>query len=151
MNVSNGLDWSADGATFYYVDTQLALGRLPLSGIDAFAYDVATGRLSERRRVVTIEPSLGLPDGLTVDEEGCLWLALFGGGAVHRYRPDGALDAVLPLPVSLVTSCAFGGPDLQDLYVTSAAHRLRREEPLAGSLFVCRPGPRGRPPSAFAG
>ncbi len=87
-----------------------------------------------------------MPDGLTVDAEGGVWLALFGGGAIRRYRPDGTLDAHIPLPVTHPTSLAFGGPGLDDLYVTSA-----RRGGGAGSLLRLRPGVRGRPATAFAG
>ena len=144
IGTSNGLDWSLDGETFYYIDT--ATGR-----VDAFDFDGERGTLSGRRPFVVVPPDVGLPDGLTVDNEGGLWVAMFGGSAVHRYRSDGTLDAVVRLPVSLVTSCAFGGRGLDELYVTTAAHRLSRDEPLAGSLFRFRPGVAGRACSGFAG
>ena len=92
----------------------------------------------------------GRPDGLTVDAEGGIWVALWGGGAVHRYSAGGRLAEHLTLPASQVTSCCFGGPDLETLYVTSAA-RGAEHEPLAGSLFACRPGVRGLPATPFAG
>jgi sugar lactone lactonase YvrE len=142
VTVSNGLAWSADGRTMYYVDT-------PTGGVDAFAFDAGSGTLGDRRRVVDV--TRGVPDGMTVDADGCLWVALFGGGAVHRYTPDGDLDRVIELPVSLVTSCAFGGAGLDVLYITTASHRLTGPEPLAGALFSCRPGPRGLPSARYAG
>jgi sugar lactone lactonase YvrE len=144
VGCSNGLDWSPDGETFYYIDT--ATGR-----VDAFDFDGKAGTLTERRTVVVVPPDVGLPDGMTVDSEGGLWVAMFGGSAIHRYRSDGMLDAVVRFPVSLVTSCAFGGPGLDDLYVTTAAHRLSRDEPLAGSLFRFRPGVVGRLCNGFGG
>ena len=144
IGISNGLDWSEDGRTFYFIDT-------PTRAIDAFDFDPEPGALSRRRRVVEIPAEHGLPDGMTIDAEGGLWVAMFGGSAVHRYAPDGSLDRVVSLPVSLVTSCAFGGPDLDELYVTSAAHRLSAPEPLAGSLFRLSPGTHGRPAWCFAG
>jgi len=141
--VSNGLDWSIDGETLYYVDSATF-------GIDAFEFDVEAGVLGERRRFADVPPELGLVDGLTVDAEGGVWIAIFFGGRIHRYAPDGRLDAVVELPVSLVTSCAFGGEDLSDLYITSAAHRLREREPLAGALFRADVGVRGRHSTPFA-
>jgi sugar lactone lactonase YvrE len=88
---------------------------------------------------------------MTLDAEGGIWVALFGGSALHRYAGDGTLDDVIRFPVSLVTSCAFGGPDLDELYVTTAGHMLSQPEPLAGALFRCRPGVKGRPSTSFRG
>jgi len=145
---SNGLGWSADGTTFYYVDT----GR---GTLDVMTYDRRTGAVADRRTLVTVPEKDGLPDGLTVDLDGHLWLALWGGGCVRRYSPDGELELVVTLPVTNVTSVAFGGPDLTDLFVTTARQGVdaaqRRSEPLGGSLFRCRPGVTGRPRAAFAG
>ena len=145
VSISNGLAWSADGSTMFYIDT-------PTRRIDAFAFDVATGSISDRRTVVTIGDGLGYPDGMTIDADGGLWVALWGGGAVHRYL-DGRLDAVVDLPVSQPTSCAFGGAAFDELYVTSAwkgfdADR-RAAEPLAGALFRVHPGVRGPAPDVF--
>jgi sugar lactone lactonase YvrE len=104
---------------------------------------------------VEIPEEAGLPDGMTIDAEGHLWVALFDGGGVRRYAPDGTLDAFLELPVRKVTCCAFAGPDLGDLYITTAKEGLTPEElaaqPDAGSLFRCRPGVTGFPVPAFAG
>ena len=139
--ISNGLDWNRDFSVLYYVDSTT-------QRIDAIAFDLDRGRLGARRRFAVIEPRDGLPDGLTVDAEGGVWLALFGGGAVRRYLPDGSLDAHIRLPVTNPTSLAFGGPDLADLFVTSARHRLTPQQlarqPLAGSVLRLRPGVRGR-------
>jgi sugar lactone lactonase YvrE len=139
--ISNGLDWNLDFSVLYYVDSTT-------QQIDAIAFDLDAGRLGARRRFAAIDPGDGLPDGLTVDAEGGVWLALFGGGAVRRYLPDGRLDAEIRLPVTNPTSLAFGGAELTDLYVTSAKHRLSVEqlarEPLAGSVLRLRPGVRGR-------
>jgi sugar lactone lactonase YvrE len=144
--ISNGLDWNLDATRLYYVDSLT-------QRIDAIDFDVDRGRLGARRPFATIDPGDGLPDGLCVDTEGGVWIALFGGGAIRRYRPDGRLDAHVALPVSNPTSLAFGGPDLSDLYVTSARHRLTASqlarEPLAGSLLRLRPGVTGRPVKAF--
>jgi sugar lactone lactonase YvrE len=145
VTISNGLAWTGDAATMYYIDS-------PTQRIDAFAYEAETGEIRDRRMVVRIPAELGSPDGMTIDADGGLWVALWGGGAVHRYL-DGRLDRVIRLPVSRPTSCAFGGPDLDELYVTSAWKGLsadaRRAEPLAGALFRIRPGVRGVLPAVF--
>jgi sugar lactone lactonase YvrE len=145
VTISNGLAWSDDASTMYYIDS-------PTQRIDAFAYAVETGEIRDRRPVVHIPAELGSPDGLTIDADGGLWVALWGGGAIHRYL-DGRLDRVIRLPVSRPTSCAFGGPDLDELYVTSAWKGLsadaRRAEPLAGALFRVRPGVRGVLPAVY--
>lgn len=139
--ISNGLDWNLDFSLLYYVDSTT-------QQIDAIAFDLETGRLGRRRRFAAIDPGDGLPDGLTVDAEGGVWLALFGGGAIRRYLPDGRLDAEIRLPVTNPTSVAFGGAELSDLFVTSAKHRLSAEqlarETLAGSVLRLQPGVRGR-------
>jgi D-xylonolactonase len=139
--ISNGLDWDPGFDILYYVDSTT-------QQIDAIAFDLDRGRLGARRRFAAVDPRDGLPDGLTVDAEGGVWLALFGGGVIRRYRPDGSLDAEVRLPVTNPTSVAFGGADLSELYVTSAKHRLSpaqlAQEPLAGSVLRLRPGVRGR-------
>jgi sugar lactone lactonase YvrE len=144
--ISNGLDWSLDATRLYYIDSLT-------QRIDAIDFDLDRGSLGRRRSFVAIDPADGLPDGLCVDAEGGIWIALFGGGAIRRYLPDGRLDLHVPLPVTNPTSLAFGGPGLRDLYVTSARHRLTFEqmaaEPLAGSLLRLRPGVAGRPTTAF--
>jgi sugar lactone lactonase YvrE len=148
VSVSNGIDWSLDGTRMYYVDSAA-------QRIDVFAFDAVTGSLSDRRAFAEIDPVDGVPDGLTVDAEGHVWLALWDGWALRRYRPDGTLERIVELPVSRVTSCAFGGGDLGDLYVTSARQDLSdaelRAQPHAGGLFVFRPGVVGRPANRFAG
>jgi sugar lactone lactonase YvrE len=147
VSISNGLDWTADQRQMYYIDS-------PTQGVDVFDFDGHTGTLSNRRRLITIPRENGMPDGMTVDAEGGLWVAQHGGGRVQRYLPDGRPDRVVRLPVSHVTCCAFGGPDYTDLYITSMTYGLEhaiRDEPLAGALFRCRPGVRGRPPFRFAG
>src|SRR5690606_23170403 len=106
--------------------------------------------LSLREPFVEIPTEVGLPDGLALDAEGGVWVALWGGSAVHRYGPDGRLDAVVELPVRQPTSCAFGGPDLDTLYITTSAQDLADPEPAAGALFAVRPGVRGLPVREFA-
>ena len=115
------------------------------------ALDPVTGALSGRRRFISV--SGGLPDGLTLDAEGCLWLAAWGTGELHRYTPDGQLDTIVKLPVSQVTSAAFGGADLRTLYITTARENYTaadlRDQPHAGDIFACTPGVTGRPPYLF--
>lgn len=148
VTISNGLGWSPDGTTMYYVDT-------PTYRVDRFDFDPPSGDISNRREFVTIRHGGGRPDGLTVDSEGAVWVATWPGHGVHRYLPDGTLDAVIPLPVSNVSSCEFGGPDLRDLYITTAWELLSEEEhaaqPLAGSLFRTRVEVPGKPRVPFAG
>jgi sugar lactone lactonase YvrE len=148
VSISNGLDWSADGRLMYYVDT-------PTRSIDVFDFDVATGTIANRRSLARVEHGEGWPDGLTLDADGFIWVALWAGAAVRRYAPDGTLDRLVSIPTTYPTSCAFGGPDFRDLYVTTAATALtpeeRLREPLAGGLFRCRPGVPGRPPHRFKG
>ena len=144
VGLSNGVDWSDDRRTFYYADSLAG-------GVDVFATDPDTGALSGRRRFVSI--SGGLPDGLTLDAEGGLWLAVWGSGELHRYTPDGRLDTVVTLPAAQVTSAAFGGADLSTLYITTAREGFTaddlRKQPHAGDIFACTPGGTGREPYLF--
>ncbi|MFF8871041.1 SMP-30/gluconolactonase/LRE family protein [Streptomyces massasporeus] len=140
--VSNGTGWSPDGRLMYYIDS-------PTRRIDVF--DHADGRITGRRALAEIEEGAGFPDGLTVDAEGCVWVALWQGSAVRRYTPDGELDRVIELPVPLVTACAFGGADLSDLYITTARVGLTRPPALAGSLFVVPGAGKGLAHPPFAG
>jgi sugar lactone lactonase YvrE len=142
VTISNGIGWSPDARQMHYVDTATR-------GVDSFDYDADSGDIANRRRLITVDPADGKPDGLAVDADGGIWVALWGGSAVHRYTPDGALDQRVPLPVSQVTSCCFGDPDLSTLYVTSAARGV--DEPHAGALFACRPSCTGLPSSTFRG
>jgi sugar lactone lactonase YvrE len=143
VTVSNGLDWSPDGSLAYYDDT--ATHR-----VDVFDYDPHAG-LTARRPFVQL-PDDGNPDGLTVDAEGGVWVALYGSGAVHRYTRDGVLDAVVEVPTALVTACAFGGPHLDELFVTTSREGLAPgDDPLAGSLFRAEVAIAGLPVREFAG
>jgi sugar lactone lactonase YvrE len=148
VSISNGLGWSPDGTTMYYVDT-------PTMRVDRFDFDPHSGDISGRREFVTIRHGGGRPDGLTVDSEGAVWVATWPGYGVHRYLPDGTLDAVIPVPVSNVSSIELGGPDLRDAFITTAWELLSEEEhtaqPLAGSLFHARVEVPGRPRVPFAG
>ena len=136
VTVSNGLGWSPDGSRMYYADS-------PLRRVDVFDYDPATGEAFARRPFADLSAAEGVPDGLTVDADGCVWVAMWGGSALRRFTPDGEPDAVLPVPVSQPTSCAFGGPGLADLYITSASVGLTRSR--AGGAAPGRP-PAARPP-----
>ncbi len=146
--ISNGIDWSPDGRSCWYIDT-------PTLGVDRFDYDRETGALTNRRRVITIEPGQGSPDGLTVDAEGGVWVAFWGGWCVRRYLPDGTRDRVVQVPAAQVTSCAFGGELLDELYITTAWNGLsasdREAQPHAGGLFRTRPGVRGVRARRFGG
>jgi sugar lactone lactonase YvrE len=142
VTVSNGIGWSPDGSRMYYADS-------PARQIDMFDYVPATGEVFERRVFADLSRAEGFPDGLTVDADGCVWVAMWGGGALRRFTPYGQQDAVVPLPVSRPTSCAFGGPEMSELYVTTASIDLtdaeRAAQPLAGRLLRLRPGPVGLP------
>ncbi len=144
LTVSNGIAWTSDAATMYFIDS-------PTHAVDVFDHDPGSGAISARRRLVDLPRAWGLPDGMCLDVQGALWIAFWGGGAVRRFLPDGSLDAIVTMPVALVTSCAFGGPDGGDLYVTTAREGLTADElraqPLAGGLFRLRPSVPGPPPT----
>lgn len=147
VTISNGIDWSLDGQTIYYVDT-------PTLRVDCFDFDAASGAISNRRPFVEIREPGAYPDGLTIDAEGNLWLALWGGYGVRCYNPQGELIAKVDVPASQTSSCAFGGANLDTLFITSARTGLSEAtlatQPLAGSLFRLRPGIKGRPANRFA-
>lgn len=143
VTISNGLEWSPDGALAYYNDT--ATGR-----VDVFDYDRESG-LTGRRPFVEVADG-GHPDGLTVDAEGGVWTAIFDQGVVHRYDRAGRLDEVVEVDARQVTACTFGGPALDELYVTTSREGLEEgDDPLAGSLFRVSPGVRGLPVREFTG
>ncbi|GAA3396575.1 SMP-30/gluconolactonase/LRE family protein [Cryptosporangium minutisporangium] len=140
LTVSNGLSWTQDGARAYFVDS-------PTKRVDVFDADPATGTLHNRRPFARIDD--GTPDGLTIDADGGVWVALYGAGTVHRYDPHGTLDLVVEVPVSQPTSCAFVD---RDLYITTTRENLPEgAEPQAGALFHVRPGVRGLTPFGFGG
>ena len=145
--VTNGPALSPDGATLYHNDTYEGT---------IYAFDLSkSGKLSKKRIFATIAEGDGYPDGMTCDVEGGLWVANLGGWRVTRFLPDGQVDKIIEMPVSQVTRCAFGGPELDRLFVTTARINLTEEElegqPLAGGLFAFDPGIKGLPPGQFAG
>lgn len=144
VTTSNGIAWSLDEKTMYYIDT-------PTYRVDAFDFDPNTGAIANRRTVIEIPKEEGNPDGMTIDANGNLWIGLWGGSAVACYDPrTGEKLASIPVPASKVTACAFGGDDLKDLYITTA--RVGSEtEPLAGRLFRIRLDVAGIPAFAYAG
>jgi sugar lactone lactonase YvrE len=144
VTISNGLDWSPDGSVAYYIDTMTF-------EVSLFDYDKERGLIG-RRTFVEFSPDGGGPDGLVVDSEGGVWVALFGGSAVHRYNTAGEMDAIIDVEARQVTACTFGGPDLDRLYITTSRENLEPDDdPLAGSLFIAVPGVTGLPVKAYAG
>jgi sugar lactone lactonase YvrE len=140
---SNGLAWDVDRRRFYYIDT-------PTRRVDVFDYDPESGAIANRRAFVTVGPDMGGPDGMTLDADGNLWVAFWGGGCVRQFSArDGSQLGQVDVPARRVTACAFGGHDLMDLYITTAqiggSVDSAETEPQAGCLFVCRPGVQGRP------
>jgi sugar lactone lactonase YvrE len=149
IKCSNGIGWSPDGRIMYHSESFRY-------AIFAFDFDPDRGEIDRRRTFVQLDPDAGgFPDGLTVDAEGFVWSAQPVYGRVVRYDPDGGIDRIIDLPVSRGTGIAFGGPDLETLYVTSATETLTdaqlAEEPLAGSVLACTPGVRGIAETPFAG
>lgn len=140
--ISNGLGWSPDDRIFYYTDSEAKT-------IFAYDFDAASGSIHNRRVFfqVPADPQEGFPDGLAVDEEGCIWSARWGGWKIVRYRPDGTIEREVAMPVEFPTSCAFGGPELKDLYITSAWTEVpptrRAGQPLAGDVFCLKTQVRG--------
>lgn len=147
--VSNGIVWSADERTMYYIDT-------PTYEISAFDYDKSTGSITNRRAVVRIPREMGMPDGMAIDVTGTLWVAMYGGHGVTRWDPrSGKHLSTWKVPVTNAASCAFGGPGMDELYVTTARLGLDpaalAREPQAGAIYRFRPGVRGVAMHAFAG
>ncbi|MBA3822535.1 MAG: SMP-30/gluconolactonase/LRE family protein [Ktedonobacterales bacterium] len=146
--VSNGLGWSPDNRTMYFTDSWQRI-------IFAYDFDAASGQISHRRPFILVPEGKGLPDGLAIDAEGYLWSACWGGGRIIRYAPDGQVEREIALPVSYPTSCAFGGPDLTTLYITSAWTALtpeqRQAEPLAGAVLRLHAPCPGLPTLPYAG
>lgn len=149
VTTSNGMAWTGDQTTYYYIDT-------PTLKVEAFDYNPETADISRRRTAVNIPSGQGKPDGMTIDEEDMLWIAHYGGGRVTRWEPaTGKLIATLELPAPNVTSCTFGGLHLDELYITTARQGLTEEElakhPKSGSLFRAEVGVKGTPAPIFVG
>ena len=147
-DLHNGMAWSPDGRTFY-------LSHSYERRIFAHQFDPETGRIGKGGLLATLPEELGIPDGAAVDTEGGYWTACHGGGRLRRFHPDGSLDRDIQLPVSQPTMCAFGGAELDELYVTSARDKLSErqliEEPLAGAILRLRPGEFGADRRIYAG
>lgn len=148
VTISNGIVWTKDKSTMYYIDT-------PTGYIRAFDYDSDTSEISNERVAVEIPESLGYGDGMTIDEEDKLWVALWNGNAVVRFDPEsGALMEKIQVPAHNVTSCAFGGPNFETLFITTSSLDMNEEEsrkyPNAGSLFEVKPGVKGVKGNFFA-
>jgi sugar lactone lactonase YvrE len=144
VTISNGVQWNRAGDTVFYADT-------PTARVDSFDFDPASGAFTDRRTFTEISDG-GYPDGMAIDEEDGIWVALWGGSAVHRYDSTGRLDLVIDLPVSNVTACAFGGPDLRTLFITTSRQGLDTDDqPDAGAVFRYDASVRGAPQHAFAG
>ena len=149
VQVSNGIVWTSDAKTMYYIDS-------PTRSIDAFDYELSTGNISNRRSVVQFTEEQGYPDGMTIDSEDMIWVAQWAGWGVTRFDPrSGEVLEKIDIPAAQVTACAFGGPDMTDLYITTARRGLDsdalQKQPHAGSLFVAKPGVRGVPSYRYAG
>ena len=149
ITVSNGMTWSADHKTFYYIDT-------PTREVRAFDYDVESGAIANSRVAVHIHESLGWPDGMTSDSQGDLWIAMWGGAQVTKWDPNtGKLLEQIPVPALNVSSCIFGGKDLNELYITSARKGLDeaalRRYPLTGGVFRLETNVEGMPTFEFTG
>lgn len=156
VTLANGLDWSPDNRTFYFIDSFTRR-------IDAFDFDLDSGTITNRRTFAHVQR--GAPNGMTVDVEGCIWVASTGGGNVQRYSPQGEYLTCIDVATPGATSCAFGGPACTDLFITSRAGRmpdaalqlgvppnmLDNNGPAAGALFICQPGTQGLPAHDFAG
>lgn len=143
LTISNGMDWSDDESTFYFIDS---------SWQAIHAFTAIDDELSEERTVIEIPKSVGEPDGMCLDSEGGLWVALWGGSQVRRYasKNNYKLDQVIELPAPFVTSCAFAGEDLDTLIITSATDNQVGGPKEAGMTFCIKPGVKGRPSRTFS-
>ncbi len=138
VSVSNGLAWSADKRTMYYIDTQLQT-------VDAFDYQLTIGALANRRSIIRLPEGTGRPDGMTIDAEGMLWVAHWGGWQVGRYDPaTGRQLTRIDVPAEFVSSCAFGGLNLDTLFITTSRKGINstdlEAQPSAGGVFCVKPG-----------
>ena len=141
ITISNGIVWSSDSKKMYYIDT-------PTRVVRSFDYDIATSQISNEREAIEVPTELGYPDGMAIDSEDMVWIALWNGNAVVRFNPQtGELLQTIDVPAHNVTSCAFGGPELDVLYITTASVDMDESEqqrfPLAGSVFSVKPDAKG--------
>jgi sugar lactone lactonase YvrE len=155
VTIANGMGWSGDGRTMYFADSAAR-------GVDAFDFDAASGKISGRRRFLTC--SAGCPDGLTIDAEDCVWVAIVGKGVVERISPEGRMLAEISVPTPAVTSCAFGAAAADTLFITTLGRpipevatqfgcthdEIRRSTQSLGHVFACKPGVRGNAATPFA-
>lgn len=148
ITIANGMDWSPDNKIFYYIDT-------PTKKVSCFKFNIETSELEGELEAIDVGQYSGAPDGMCVDALGNLWVAFWGGGCVRSFSPSGELLAQVDVAATLVTNCAFGGPDLSTLYITCAVASyedfVKGEEPLAGSLFKADVGAQGRLQNNFLG
>jgi sugar lactone lactonase YvrE len=142
VTISNGIGWSPDERLMYYVDS-------PTRTVDVLDYDRAVGAVADRRPFAELERGSGVPDGLAVDADGGVWVAVWNGGAVLGFDPRGQVTTVVTVPATRPTSCAFGGPKLDVLYITTAAGPAPADQ--GGNIFACRPGPAGLPGNPYRG
>jgi len=148
VRISNGLAWSPDGRTMYFIDT-------PTRRVWAFDYDLRSGDLQNARAIIEFDPSFGWPDGMTSDMDGNLWIAMWGGSRVTHWAPDGTLLAQFGLEAVNVTSCAFGGPNMNELFITTALVKTDaaslRKFPHSGGVFRMETHTTGLPSYEFGG
>ena len=141
ITIANGMDWSPDNKIFYYIDT-------PTKKVSRFKFNTETSEIEDELEAIDVSQYSGAPDGMCVDALGNLWVAFWGGGCVRSFSPSGELLAQVDVAATLVTNCAFGGPDLSTLFITCAVasyeNFVKGEEPLAGSLFKANVGAQGR-------
>jgi sugar lactone lactonase YvrE len=148
VRISNGLAWSPDGRTMYFIDT-------PTRDVLAFDYDLDTGQIANTRRIIHFEKTFGWPDGMTSDMDGNLWIAMWGGARVTQWKPDGTLMAQFGVAAKNVTSCVFGGASMNELFMTSALVGMDaaglRKYPQAGGVFRMETNVTGMPTYEFGG
>ena len=140
VTVSNGMGWSPDDSLFYYIDS-------PTREVSVYDFDLSTGSINNKRRFISFSEEDGFPDGMTIDNEGRLWIAFWGGSKIMCVNPDSkAIEEVVSFPVSKITSCAFGGEKMDQLFITSAKVQVNeKDEPMAGKTFVVSLGVKGLP------
>ena len=148
LRISNGLAWSPDGKTLYFTDT-------PTREVKAFDYDLRTGEVANPRVIIHFEKTFGWPDGMTSDTDGNLWIAMWGGARISEWKPNGTLLAQFGVPALNVTSCVFGGPAMNELFITTAMFGMDKTEfkknPQAGGIFHMETNVTGMPTYEFGG